>query len=221
METLEGAGAGGTALASVRGYLLEVGAARLRARNVSALYRGAELLGAPLVHDETLPFAAVAPAAPPPKRRSKRASVPAAPLGDAARPPIVASGGGVLVLARGDGALRLLHSTLPYEVPQPSLFARFGMGAVVIGVTIVWQLYRRGKGSSAKKGHRAREAAEAMRGGGRNSPGHSKAMQGMRRALGDDGAAEHLYQSHMRSYTQAGPSGANGRGGDYEDDSDD
>ena len=104
---------------------------------------------------------------------------------------------------------------------NPSLFARFGMGAVVIGVTIVWQLYRRGKGGSAKKGHRAREAAEAMRGGGRNSPGHSKAMQGMRRALGDDGAAEHLYQSHMRSYTQAGPSGANGRGGDYEDDSDD
>ena len=220
MDTLEGAGAGGTALASVRGYLLEVGAARLRARNVSALYRGTELLGAPLIHDETLPPAAAAPAAPPPKRRSKRAPVRAAPPGDAPRPPIVASGGGVLLLARADGALRLLHSTLPYEVPQPSLLARFGMGAVVIGVTIVWQLYRRGKGGGAKKGHRAREA-EAVRGGGRNAPSHSKAMQGMRRALGDDGAAEQLYQSHMRSYTQAGPSGAHGRGGAYEDDSDD
>ena len=76
----------------MRGYLLEVGAARLRARNVSALYRGTELLGAPLIHDETLPPAAAAPAAPPPKRRSKRAPVRAAPPGDAPRPPIVASG---------------------------------------------------------------------------------------------------------------------------------
>ena len=222
MDTLEGAGAGGTALASVRGYLLEVGAARLRARNVSALYRGAELLGSPLIHDEVLPPTAIPPAAPPAKRSSKRASTPAALLGGAARPPIVASGGGLLMVARGDGAVRLLHSTLPFEVAQPSLFSRFGMGAVVIGVTVLWQLYRRSKGGSAKKGNRERDEAEAMRGGGRNS----KAMQGMRRALGNDGAAEQLYQSHMRSYGQAGPSSGSGngtraRGQRYEDDSDD
>jgi hypothetical protein len=226
VDTLEGAGAGSTALASVRGYLLELGAARLRARNVSALYRGAELLGSPLIHDETLPPAAILPATPPAKRSPKRASKPAALLGGAARPPIVASGGGVLMLARGDGAVRLLHSTLPFEVAQPSLFARYGMGAIVIGVTVLWQLYRRGKGGNAdaKKGNRGRDEAEAMRGGGRNS----KAMQGMRRALGDDGAAEQLYQGHMRAYGQAagaGPSsgsgGGRGRGQRYEDDSDD
>ena len=221
VDTLEGAGAGSTALASVRGYLLEAGADRLRARNVSALYRGAELLGSPLVHDETLPPPAILPATPPAKRSSKRGSMPAALL----RPPIVASGGGVLMLARGDGAVRLMHSTLPYEVAQPSLFSRFGMGAVVIGVAVLWQLYRRGKGGNAKKGSRDRDEADAMRSGGRNS----KAMQGMRRALGDDGAAEQLYQSHMRSYGQAGPSSGSGNGRDmgrgrggqrYEDDSD-
>ena len=151
-------------------------------------------------------------AVPPPAALLKVAAVEGEPAGQ--------------LLARGDGAVRLLHSTLPFEVAQPSLFARYGMGAIVIGVTVLWQLYRRGKGGNAdaKKGNRGRDEAEAMRGGGRNS----KAMQGMRRALGDDGAAEQLYQGHMRAYGQAagaGPSsgsgGGRGRGQRYEDDSDD
>jgi len=132
------------------------------------------------------------------------------------------------MVARADGAVHLLHSTLPYEVAQPSLFSRFGMGAVVIAVTVLWQLYRRGKGGGATKGKRdMQEESKAPYAHGR----HTKAMQGMRRgALGDDGATEELYQSHMRSYGQPGPSSGNGngnssgsgsgRGQRYHDDSD-
>ena len=182
---------------------------------MSGLYLGAEITGALLVHDETL-----TPAAPLPSTTTSMASSPwpwprpaatASARRGAAPPPLVASGGGVLLLARADGAVRLLHSTLPYEASQASLLSRFGMAAVVVVVTVLWQLYRR-KGGGVKKGGRGREEAEEPY---RNS----RAMQGMRQALGDDGAAEQLYRSHMRSYGQ--PPRSNGKGrGRHDDDSD-
>ena len=131
------------ALSTVKGYLVAVGEQTLSARNVSTLYHAsAEPSAAALVHFE-------------PVSRSEYVEQDERP------PRVLLGSGSVLVvesddLSEEDGSgqqrmsrLRIYSSTLPYEPPVPPTWPKYVMGIAVVGITGIYQLYkRRGKGKN-------------------------------------------------------------------------
>ena len=225
-------------LGAVRGYLLSAGEAGLAVRNVSTFYRSNQPSPAELVHYEPMAPRAVADAAAAAlvadgRRRDAH--------GDWAVRPRMLLASGTTVVVEGSGAVHLYSSSLPYEVPVPPTWPQYAMGAAVIGITVVWQLFKR-RGKSAKEADdpaygKRRGGRGGGRGGGRNGRGRRdeddfadmRDVRGGRGAM-NSGAAAH-YAAHMGAYGDRGGGGNRGSGaggirggfmgGDYGDDSDD
>lgn len=240
------------ALATVKGYLFALDAQQLTARNVSTLYHTSEPQPAALVHAEPVP----PPSAPPPLPSDQMIATGTGTgtgaagggAGAGGRPPrVLLSAGGALLVeggpadgAAGGGQLRVYATSLPYDPPQPPTWPTYVMGAAVIGITAVWQLYkRRGKGD--KDGGRGSRGGRGGRGGldgfdgpggpggpggpaGRSAYGAAR-MQAMQSAM-QSGSSD--YQRRSYDGGRGGRGGAGGYGGagsygnygDGDDDSD-
>ena len=213
------------ALTTIRGYLFTVGESTLAARNVSKLYHTADPEPAALVHSEPL-------AAPPDAywpnggavgEEGALAATGAAGGGATGSRPlrVLLTSGSTLLVESGGGeggavsTLRLYTSTLPYDPPVPPTWPKYVMGAAVIGITVVWQLYKRG--SKGKGGDRDRKGGRGGKGGGgrggRYDFGDGDDYDDGRGGGGDRygrAAAAHM-DAHMRGY--GGKGGGFGSGG--------
>ena len=176
-------------LTAFRGYLVMLSDAALRARNVSSIYASGEPLPAALVHSEPLGITQ-------PKRRARHAPPPA--------PRTVLAVGSLLLVesAREEGGqsvVKLYASTLPYEPATPPTWPQYVMAAAVLGITAIYQLYKR-RGSSKEEEDRGASG----RGGRGNRGGRGAApprgLPGMdSRAAG----AQAHYAAHMSAYGSA------------------
>ena len=200
------------ALATVKGYLLTIDRRGLTARNVSTLYQSSESVLADLVHAE--------PLVPPPVTEDPAAAIAAdgTLLGRAPRPRVMLTAGSALLVESGadDGGttLRLYAAQLPYDPPVSPTWPTYVMGAAVIGITAIWQLYkRRGKGDKD-------EGRGDRRGGKRGGKGRYDDMPDMPRGfdprMGGGPDSAH-YAAHMQSYGRGPPNprgpGSGGRRG--------
>ena len=154
-------------LASVRGYLIAVSESSLIVHNVSSLYRSGRVARCVRPHACGAARASTAYL-----RWTAREGLQSLRRGQmrirAAAPSrlLLASGNTLLVESAAvatpgvsvsgqdahGSTLRLYASSPPYEPPTMPTWPKYVMGAAVIGITVVWQLYRRGRGDSRRQG---------------------------------------------------------------------
>jgi hypothetical protein len=204
-------------LSAVRGYLFALSESGLSARNVSTIYHTANPAPAVIVHSEPLvlqqsPSGCSTSTQRGKRRRSGRAATrDACASGDGKVQQFLLSSGSLLLVegtspGTAGAGLRVYASTLPYTPRQPSTWPAYAMGAAVIGVTIVWQLYKR-KSKSGEEDDKRDKVGRGDKRGGRGGQQWKSGRSGDEDGVYSDqrykGAQAH-YAAHMQTFGRGG-----------------